>query len=526
MQSCFAQGNAIEDFTNPIIPGFHPDPSICRVGDDYYLVNSSFEWYPGLPIYHSKDLVNWELIGYGIHRPDQVELPEGLGDSRGVYAPTIRYNDGLFYIINTCVQCEGNFYITAENPAGPWSEPVWLHSRGIDPDLFWDDDGTCYYTGHANISGVNDWPQKNGAWMQVLDLEQKKLVGEPKQLTHGHATNARWTEGPHIYKKDGKYILLVAEGGTGYYHCITIHHSDSIWGPYVPNHVNPVLSHRQFGREYPVHSVGHGDLVQTQKGDWWFVGLAKRKVDGQTLLARETFLTPVVFEENEGDMSPIFNPGVGGLSVVQKRPDLPWTPIPEVPTKDDFEGERLALQWNFLRTPYEQWHELHDGELALQLRPQVIDSLTNPSFIARRIQHHQWEASTKMSFNSKKENEKAGLVIYRRSLNHYQLLKQGKEIILLKTFGGIQEKVATVAYENKDVVLYAKAHNNTVDFYYGASDEDLKPIGTTQDLSIISDEKASGFNGPFIGMYATSSGKSSKNKACFDWFEYKKSNED
>ena len=200
-------------FKNPILSGFHPDPSICRVGDEYYMVNSSFEWFPGIPIYKSKDLINWKLIGYGITRPEQMQFADGLQDSRGIYAVTIRHHDGLFYLITTCVQCGGNFYITAKDPAGPWSDPVWLHSQGIDPSLFWDEDEKYYYVGHGNMSRKSDWPDKNGAWMQELDTKQGKLVGKRVQLTHGHASNARWTEGPHIYKINGKYMLLVAEGG-------------------------------------------------------------------------------------------------------------------------------------------------------------------------------------------------------------------------------------------------------------------------------------------------------------------------
>jgi len=356
----FVANSQPDTFKNPILSGFHPDPSICRVGDDYYLVNSSFEWYPGLPVYHSNDLVNWELIGYGISRPDQVELPTGLGDSRGIYAPTIRYHDGLFYLITTCVNCNQNFYITAENPAGPWSDPVWLDSRGIDPSLFWDDDGRCYYTGHANITGINDWPMKNGVWMQELDLKQGKLVGKKVQLTHGHANNARWTEGPHLYKIDGKYMLMVAEGGTGFHHSVTVHHSDSIWGPYVPNHANPVMTHRNLGKDFPIHSVGHADIIQTQEGDWRAVMLAKRQEVGHTLLSRETFLTPVRFEMQENVLTPVFNPGKGKLLPEDKRPDLLWWPVKKEPAMDDFSGDKLSLVWNFLRTPYTKWYELKE----------------------------------------------------------------------------------------------------------------------------------------------------------------------
>ena len=266
-------------FNNPILPGYHPDPSITRVGDDYYLVNSTFIWFPGLPIYHSKDLVNWKLIGHALDRPDMVDLT-GLADLLGIYAPTIRYHDGLFYIITTCTYCEGNFYITAKDPSGPWSDPIWLKDApGIDPSLFWDDDGKCYYTGSGPVV-KEDWPTQRDIYIQELDLAQKKLVGEPKHLTFGHANNASFTEGPHIYKRNGKYMLMVAEGGTGDAHAMTIHHSDSIYGPYVADYINPVISHRHLGKDYPIQATGHADLVETQNGEWWSVMLGKRPIDG------------------------------------------------------------------------------------------------------------------------------------------------------------------------------------------------------------------------------------------------------
>ena len=520
----FAIAQAPENFENPILSGFHPDPSICRVGDDYYLVNSTFEWYPGIPVYHSKDLVNWELIGYCISRPNQVELPKGLGDSRGIYAVTIRYHEGLFYLITTCVNCNGNFYITAKNPAGPWSDPIWLGSQGIDPSLFWDDDGTCYYTGHANITGVNDWPQKNGAWMQKLDLEQGKLVGPKKQLTHGHASNARWTEGPHLYKKDGKYLLMVAEGGTGFHHSVTVHHSDSIWGPYIPYHTNPVLTHRHLGQDFPIHSVGHADLVETQNGEWWSVMLAKRKKEGFSLLARETFLTPVKFEDEEGYPIPVFNPGIGHLLFEQKRPNLPWTPFEKKPARDEFNDSQLALEWNFLRTPYTKWYELDKGKLSIQLRPEVLDSLVNPSLIARRIEHHKFEASTKLRFNPKRDNEQAGLVIYRNSTNHIQFLKEKKDLVLITTKKGVKKEVARIPFKDKEVYLKVEGDNIRAKFSYGISPYTFENIDLVIDLSIVSDEVAGGFSGPYVGMYATSNAIKSKKSAVFDWFEYKEMN--
>jgi xylan 1,4-beta-xylosidase len=510
-----------ETFMNPILPGFHPDPSICRAGDDYYLVNSTFEWFPGIPVYHSRDLVNWELIGYGITRPGQVDLPEGLGNSDGVYAPTIRYHEGLFYIINTCVRCNGNFYITATDPAGPWSDPVWLESPGIDPSLFWNDDGRCYYVGNGNLREGQQWRDQQGAWMQELDLEQGKLVGKRVQLTHGHASNAQWAEGPHLYKIDGTYLLLIAEGGSDFYHAVTIHNSDSLWGPYIPNHANPVITHRHLGSDYPVHSVGHADLVRTQNGEWWSVMLAKRKVDGFTLLARESFMTPVKMEVHEGVLTPVFNPGAGRLEAEQVRPDLPWSPVDPVPERDEFDSETLALHWNFLRTPYEKWYSVSGGSLSMLLRPQVADSLVNPSLIARRIEHYLFKAAVKMDFSPKKKNEQAGMIIYRTSLNHFLFLKEKGELVLVKVMNGKHEEVTRVPYPESVVVLAVEADRLELRFRYGPSPDDLKPMGPVQNLSLVSDELAWGFNGPYIGMYATGNGQASRSRACFDWFDYR-----
>ncbi|SNR67119.1 glycoside hydrolase family 43 protein [Lutibacter flavus] len=508
----------ITTFKNPILPGYHPDPSICRVGDDYYMVNSTFEWFPGMPIHHSKDLVNWELIGYALHSPEQLSLQEGLDDYMGIFAVSIRYNNGLFYIITTCVNCEkgGNFYMTAKNPAGPWSKPVWLDAPGIDPSLMWDDDGTCYYVGHGNLKEKQEWPDQQGVWAQELDLKQEKLVGKRVQLTHGHANNAVWSEGPHIYKINGKYLLMHAEGGTGYNHATVVHHSDSIFGPYIADQVNPVLAHRNLGKDYPIHSVGHTDLVQTQKGDWWAVMLGKRYVDGYTLLARETFLTPVTFE----GQTPIFNPGVGKVLAEDKRPDLPWSPFPIKPARDNFDSGKLDLEWNMLRTPQSDWYALNDEKLELQLRPNTLSELTNPSLIARRIEDFKFTTSLKLDFNSRKSNEKAGMIIYRRSGCHYQFLKEKGALVVIKTLKGVETEVARAPFKGKSVILKASANNLDLQFSYGVTEDAMKLIGNVQNMNVISFEMADGFNGPYIGMYATSSGKTSKAKAVFDWFDY------
>lgn len=482
------------------------------------MVNSSFEWFPGMPIHHSKDLVNWELIGYGLHRPSQLTLQEGLGDFMGIFAATLRHHNGLFYLITTCVQCEqpGNFFITAKNPAGPWSDPVWLDAPGIDPSLMWDDDGKAYYVGHGNLSGKQEWTDQEGVWLQEFDSQKGKLIGSRKQLTFGHANNAQWTEGPHLYKINGKYLLMVAEGGTGFYHSITVHHSDSVWGPYIADQVNPVLTHRHFGRNYPIHSVGHADLVQTQTGEWWSVMLGKRYVDGYTLLARETFLAEIRFEER----TPVFNPGEGKVLLEQKRPALPWHPFAPKANRDDFDGENLDLRWNFLRTPREKWHHLEKGHLWLKLRPHTLNELSNPSLIAQRIRHHNFIATMSLDFSALTDNELTGMALYRRSTNHYVFSKHKDYLKITRSLGGKTTEVARVPFNKDKVILQAQANGTDLQFYYGDSINSLQPIGSTQTLSVISFEASEGFNGPFVGIYASSNGTPSNNNARINWFDY------
>ena len=518
-------------FQNPIVSGFHSDPSICRVGDTYYMTHPTLEYFPALPIMRSKDLVNWEKIGHAVHRPEQVNFPDGLRNSVGMFAPSIRYHNGTFYVICTCVGCKGNFIVTATNPAGPWSDPLWIKGAiGIDPTLFWDDDGTCYFLAAGQVSGnKKEWPGKNGIYLQEIDPNTGVLKGQPVQLTHGHAANARWAEGPRLFKINGEYLLMVAEGGTNEYHAVTVFNSKNVRGPYIPNHANPVLTHRHLGYTYPIVKTGHADLVQTQNGEWWSVLHAKRPVDGYSILCRETFLAKVEMSQQESGITPIYNPGIGLLQMEQQRPNLPWTPTPKISDRDEFDSESLGVEWVCLRSPATKWYRQNNGVLELQLRPQVIDSLVNPSFLAQRIRHHHFEATTKMEFDTKKENEKAGLVVYRKSSTHYQLLKEKGKVTLVKTVAleevGTQstnETIASMPYGHRHIYLRAVGKGLDLQFFAGKSLDELKPIGSAQDLSIVSDEVAGRFNGTVIGIYATSTGKPSKRKAKFDWFSLRK----
>ncbi|WP_297086605.1 glycoside hydrolase family 43 protein [uncultured Draconibacterium sp.] len=525
----FAQ-HAPGSFKNPIVSGFHSDPSICRVGDTYYMTHPTLEWFPALPIMRSKDLVNWEKIGHAIHRVDQMNFPDGLDNSLGMFAPSIRHHNGIFYVVCTCVGCKGNFIVTAANPGGPWSDPIWVNVQWcIDPCLFWDDDGRSYFLAAGIVNGnKNKWPGINGVFMAEINLENGELLSEPKQLTHGHASNAQWTEGPRLFKIDGEYLLMVAEGGTNEYHAITVFNSKTLWGPYVPNHANPVLTHRHLGYTYPIVKTGHGDLVQTQNGDWWAVQHAKRPINGYSVLCRETFLAEVEMTKQESGITPIYNPGIGLLQPEQKRPDLPWTPVPKLKERDNFESDKLGLEWICLRSPLEKWHKLDDGKLVLNLRPQVLDSLVNPSFWAQRIRSHHFEISTELEFQTEKENECAGLVVYRKSSTHYQLLKTKDEILLIKTVAkdeigteSFKEIIATVPFNQNKVYLKVSGKGLDLQFYFGASPENMKPIGEAQDFSIVSDEIAGRFNGTVAGIYATSNGKPSTNTASFEYFENK-----
>lgn len=507
-----------KEFINPILSGFHPDPSICRVGDDYYMVNSSFTWYPGLPIHHSRDLVNWELIGHAIDRPGMINL-RNANDNNGIWAPTLRYYDGVFYLITTLYKGGGNFYMTAKDPRGPWSDPIWLKdATGIDSSLFFDDDGKCYYMGneYGGNGGVKQWPAQTSVWLQELDLKQGKLVGPRKRLTYGHANNAAYAEGPHLYKINGKYVLVMAEGGTDYYHAVTVHQSRSLWGPYVADKVNPVLSHRHLGKDYPIQAVGHADLVQTQNGDWYSVVLGKRMIDGYSPLARETFLCKVNIENS----SLIFNPGYGVVLSRQERPVLPWSPFKQKSMHDEFENETLSDDWYFVRIPEKRNYVIDKGQLVLSLQPEVVDSLVNSAMIIQKTKHHRFSAVTRMKFQTKKENEQAGIILYRTANGYYSLLKDKSGIVLVKKHLGDKEIIRHVPYLEPEVYLSVTADNLNVQFCFGKTLDNMVEIGEVQNLNVIADNKLNRFNGPGVGIYATSNGKPSKNVALYDWFKY------
>lgn len=296
---------------NPILKGFYPDPSICRVGGDYYLVNSTFSYVPGVPVFHSTNLADWEQIGNVLTRKSQLVL-DGATMSRGIFAPTIRYHKGLFYMITTNVSYGGNFYVTTSDPAGEWSDPVYLKAPegtdgGIDPSLYFEGD-KCYYVGQRQKADARFYGDCE-VWLQELDLAKGELVGKAYSLYAGAMKDACWVEGPHLYKIGDYYYITCAEMGTSFEHSICVARSKTLTGPYENYKCNPLLTHRHLGRKYPIQNIGHGDLVDTPEGEWYLVMLGTRPLNGGTELGRETFLAKVEWEEGW----PVVNPGEGRI---------------------------------------------------------------------------------------------------------------------------------------------------------------------------------------------------------------------
>jgi xylan 1,4-beta-xylosidase len=511
-------------FCNPILSGCYPDPSICRAGDNFYLVTSTFEYFPGLPIFHSRDLVHWRQIGHALTRESQLPL-QGVHSSGGLYAPTIRYHDGMFYIINTLVGGKaqtGNFIVTASDPAGPWSELYWLDGAdGIDPSLFFDADGRVWYVG-SRMAIESRFEGHTEIWLQELNLQTMRLVGEPVVLWDGALKNATWAEAPHIYKIGNTYYLLIAEGGTAQHHAVTVARSENISGPYEANPGNPILTHRHLGLDYPIVGTGHADLVDTPSGEWWAVLLAMRPYGGYYYnLGRETFLVPVRWEENW----PVFSPGMGRVEFEYPAPDLPQRSWPQPPARDDFDTDSLAFHWNALRASPERFASLSErpGFLRLRLQPERLAENASPSFIGRRQQHICFYAQAEFEFHPGAQNECAGLALSQSPDFHYLFvvtLQNEPVLQLIKRAAGTEEILASRPISTPRIQLKVEAREQDYRFYYADQAGDWQALLEGVDGRILSTPVAGGFLGAYLGLYASSNGHPSSNQADFDWFEY------
>ncbi|MFI7633220.1 glycoside hydrolase family 43 protein [Nonomuraea sp. NPDC049400] len=496
-------------YDNPVVAGFHPDPSVCRVVEDYYLVCSSFEYVPGVPIFHSRDLVHWRQIGNVLDRRSQLNLPADVPASGGVFAPTIRHHDGRFHMITTNVGAGGNFVVTAERPEGPWSDPVWIDLPGVDPDLAWDEDGSC-------------WCTTSGNQVARIDPATGKVLEGPYPIWSG--TGGKYPEAPHLYQVDGWWYLLMSEGGTERCHAVSIARARSPRGPFEPGPVNPILTHR--GTDRPIQSTGHADLVQAADGTWWMVLLGTRP-RGYTpeyqVLGRETFLVPVRWEGGW----PVVGP-------VEERHPAPaaWHPLPAEPYRDDFDAGALAPYWISPRSrPDGSWSlGERPGWLTLHATGPTLDR-PGHTFVGRRQQHHDCRVAARLDPGAGPGTGTAGLSVRLDEAHHYDLEVSGGRARVIARIGPVRQCVAerpvppgpltlTLDIRTRDVlppsVIEPVAEPtgaggrgpDTIAFSAGGA------VLASLDGRYLSTEVATGFTGRVIGMYVT------EGSAAFDWFDY------
>lgn len=500
-------------YHNPIIPGFYPDPSVCRVGEDYYLVNSSFEYFPGVPIWHSRDLVHWRQLGHVLSRRSQLELA-GVKCSDGIYAPTLRYHRGTFYMITTLVSAGSyrNFYVTAEDPAGPWSDPVWYDQSGIDPSLWFDDDGQVYFQSNRGMT----FKMERAIYQSRMDIRTGARLSEPKLIWRG--SGGCYVEGPHIYKRNGWYYLLTAEGGTSYGHMVAMARSRDIWGPYESCPHNPILSNRHAYEG--LHGTGHADLVEAADGSWWMVHLAFRKTVGDIhTLGRETCLAPVTWENDW----PVVN-GNGTNALTVSAPTLPVHPWPTRPERDDFADEQMRPEWIHLRNPVSANYSLtaRPGWLRLRGAGETLFDLASPTAVFRRQQHFAFTATTRMEFQPGQAGEEAGLVLLMTNEHHYKFYvtqKAGRRVLVVSYHLELIQQVAAEIPLNAGAVELRITGTQELYHFALAQGDGFTEVARVN-TRYLGTEVTSGYNGVVIGLYATGNGQAATAPADFDWFEY------
>ena len=498
-------------FRNPIIPGFHPDPSIVRVGDDYYLVNSSFAYYPGLPLFHSRDLVHWAQIGNAIDRPDMFDF-QGLGIARAVFAPTLRFHDGVFFIINTCEECGGNFIITARNPAGPWSKPVFLNEvDGIDTDLFFDDDGRVWVANNGPPVGTPRYDGHRALWLQELDLATMRMIGPRSVIVDGGvhpADKPIWTEGPHIFKKDGWYYLIAAEGGTAGEHSETVYRARVVTGPYTPGPINPILTQRDLdpARPYPVYATGHADFVQTPKGDWWAVFLGTRPYRANlSSMGRETFMLPVTWH----DGWPLILPAKTVVPQAEIAPRLAPVSAKLAPAKLG----ALSPDWLMLRTPNARWYHVTVADsLVLDARTESLSGKGNPAFLAKRQAERRETVTADLVYAPSRVGDHAGLAAFADEDHFYTFgvwqTAHGRALIVTLRNGRDDPEdgkpVASVPLDNiaSRVKLRIKINDPNYSFDYALADNKWHTLMPHADSTMLASESSNQFTGVVIGPYA------------------------
>ncbi|MBD8871333.1 glycoside hydrolase family 43 protein [Rhodanobacter sp. DHB23] len=512
----FAQPLPSGSYRNPVLAGFSPDPAVARVGDRYYLANSSFAYFPGIPVYESGDLVHWTLRSHVVERRDEMDF-DGVDMSRGIFAPSISWHDGRFYVIAVAIDRGGTFIASARDAAGPWSNPTWLHGiGGIDPSLFFDDDGKAYVVYNDVPAEGSRYPGHRAIWIQPFDIARLAPVGPRGMLLDGGvdpSAHPIWIEGPHLYKRDGWYYLMCAEGGTGPQHSEVVLRSRSVSGPYVAYAQNPILTQRDLpaDRANPIVDAGHADLVQMDDGSWWSVFLASRAYGGTHYnTGRETFLLPVTWK----DGWPVILPHHTAIPQIVPGPHAMPHDVAQAPHsgnftwRDDFDKPVLDASWLYVRVPKQGWADVlsHPGKLAIHPLADDLDTPRNPSYLARPQQHMDFDASVTLEVPGQQGIE-AGIATFQNSHDWFTLGVRRDDgtlhIVLRHCRGDDKKSLASVDVPagTRTLSLRISADGGDYAFAYRAG-QDWQWLLRHVDGTVLSTDVAGGFIGTTIGPYA------------------------
>lgn len=495
-----------------MIPGFHPDPSVCRAGDEYVLATSSFTYFPGVPIFRSANLVDWTQVGNALDRPSQLDLSgTEVSSSFGTFAPTIRHHDGRYWMITTIFRIRepaggdapgidsDNLFVTSDDPAGPWSEPIRISLAGIDPDLAWGPDGSCWvhYSTGARIERCR------------IDTDTGAVLEGPEPTWSG--TGLQYPEAPHLFERDGTWYLLISEGGTERGHAVSIARGPSPTGPWESCPANPILSHRSTA--LPIQNTGHGDLIRATDGSWWMVLLATRprgSTPGFHVLGRETFLAPVEWVDGWPTLEPI-------ALANERRPPGPSDGIVgPAPACDDFDRAPLHPQWIAVRRPPSTVSSLEarPGWLTLLGGVATLED-PHPTFVGRRQMHERCRARTLVDLGDAAE---AGLSVRMDALFHYDVAIDADRVVARARIGPLASVVGEAPRPAGPVVLEISTKDATVgpDTVQLAYEDANGKVHVLAELDgrFLSTEVAGGMLGRVLGMYAVGG------HASFDWFDY------
>jgi xylan 1,4-beta-xylosidase len=532
---------------NPILPGFNPDPSIVRVGDNFYIATSTFEWFPGVQIHHSRDLVHWQLLTRPLDRASQLNML-GAPDSCGVWAPCLTYADGLFWLIYTDVKRYGrttvggasgaslrdfhNYLVTSPRIDGEWSDPIYLNSSGFDPSLFHDDDGRKYLVNMLwdHRPGQNRFA---GIVLQEYSVQERRLIGERVNIFQG--TPLAFTEAPHLYRRNGWYYLVTAEGGTGWGHAVTMARSRKLTGPYELHPDIYILSARH-RPDAELQRAGHADLVETQDGETYMVYLCGRPLRnrGRCILGRETAIQKMSWSD-DGWLRTLDGQGIPTIET--PAPSLASHGFPPMPVREDFNGSQLPIEFQWLRTPRpEEIFSLtaRSGHLRLFGRD-TIGSLFRQALVARRLQAHCFSAATVVEFEPEHFQQMAGLVCYYNGAKfHYLHISHdetmGKHLRVMSCLPDSPQADAftppVAIPAGKPVHLRVEVDFERLHFAYRVEgiDAGWRWLPQQFDASILSDEASApglpNFTGAFVGMACQDLAGTAR-PADFECFEYR-----